>query len=76
VEQNLWQVFLRDDDEAVRLLQVGPHLAEKHIGRDADRTGEAFADLLAQRLLELHRQRAGNRHLPLIAHQTARHLVD
>jgi hypothetical protein len=29
-------------------LHVGRELAEKHIGRDADRAGEAFADLLAQ----------------------------
>ena len=75
-QQNLRQVVLRDDDQPVRLLQVGPDLAEKHVGRDADRAGEAFADLLAQRPLELERQGAGDRHLPLIAHQAAGHLVD
>jgi hypothetical protein len=53
-----------------------PTFTEKHIGRDADRAGEAFADLLAQRPLELERQGAGDRHLPLIARQAARHLVN
>jgi nucleotidyltransferase/DNA polymerase involved in DNA repair len=36
-EQNFGQVIFGDDDQPVRLLQVGPDLAEKHIGRDADR---------------------------------------
>jgi hypothetical protein len=49
VEQNAGQVVMRHDNEAVRLLQVGPDLAEKDVGRDADRAGKAFADLLAQR---------------------------
>ena len=75
-QQNLRQVVLGDDDEAVGLLQIGADLAEKDVRRDADRTGEAFADLLAQRPLELQRQGAGDRHLPLVAHQAAGHLVD
>ena len=47
-----------DDDEPVRLLQIGADLAEKHIGRDADRAGEALADLLAQGAFDLQRQLA------------------
>jgi hypothetical protein len=46
-EQDIGQVVLGDHDEPVRLLQVGSDLAEKHVRRDADRAGEAFADLLA-----------------------------
>jgi hypothetical protein len=46
-------------------LQVGADLAEKHVRREADRAGEAFADLLAQGAL-LSGQLARNRHLPLV----------
>jgi hypothetical protein len=46
-EQDSGQVLLGDDDEPVGLLQVGPDLAEKRIGRDADRAGEALPYLLA-----------------------------
>jgi hypothetical protein len=67
-EQNLGQVILGDDDESVRLLQVGAHLAEKNIGRDADRAGEALADLLAQGALDLQRELARDRDLALGAH--------
>ena len=42
------QVILCDDDEPVRLLNVGTDLAEKHVRCKADRAGEAVADLLAQ----------------------------
>jgi hypothetical protein len=42
-EQNVRQVVVGDDNEPVRFLQIGPDLAEKHVGRDADRAGEAFA---------------------------------
>jgi hypothetical protein len=75
-EQNPGQVAFGDDDQPVRLLQIGPDLAEKHVRRDADRTGEAFADLLAQGLLYLHGQFPRHRHLPFGAHQLAGHLVD
>jgi hypothetical protein len=75
-EQNLWQVLLGDDDEPVRLLQVGADLAEKNIGRDADRAGEAFADLLAKGALDLQCPLARNRDLALGSHQPAGHLVD
>jgi hypothetical protein len=44
---------LGDHHQPVRLLQVEVDLAEKHIRRDADRAGEAFADLLAQGPLHL-----------------------
>jgi hypothetical protein len=43
-EQNLGQVLLRDDDQPVRLLQIGADLAEKDVRRDADRAGEALAN--------------------------------
>jgi hypothetical protein len=46
-EQNLRQIGLGDDDQAVRLLHVGRHLAEKHVRRDADRTGKAVTNLIA-----------------------------
>jgi hypothetical protein len=46
MKQNIGQVIFGDDDQAVRFLQVGPDLAEEYIGRDADRAGEAFADLV------------------------------
>jgi hypothetical protein len=46
------------------------------LGADADRAGEALADLLAQGPLKLHRQSAGDRHLPVIAHEPAGDLVD
>jgi hypothetical protein len=70
------QISLGDDDEPVRLLHVGPDLAEEHIRRQADRTGEAFADLLAQGTLHLQGQFPGNWDLPLGAHQAAGHFVD
>lgn len=57
-------------------LQIGADLAEKDIGRDADRAGEAFADLLAQGPLDLHRQLTRDRDLALGAHQPAGLLVD
>jgi hypothetical protein len=47
-EQSIGQVVFGDDDQAVRFPQSGTDFAEKHIRRDADRTGEAFADLIAQ----------------------------
>ena len=75
-EQNSGQVVLGDDHQPVGLLQVGPDLAEKHVRRDADRAGEAFADLLAQGPFHLQRQFPGNRHLPFGAHQLAGHFVD
>jgi hypothetical protein len=52
-EQHLRQVGFGDENEAVRLLHIGRDLAEEHIGRDADRAGEAFADLRAQSAFEL-----------------------
>src|SRR5882672_9906786 len=42
-EQDARQILGCDDDQAVRLLNVGTDLAEKYVGRDADRAGEAFA---------------------------------
>jgi hypothetical protein len=65
-----------DDDQSVGLLQVGAHLAEKDIGREADRAGEAFADLIAQGLFDFERELARKRHLALGAHQAASHFVD
>jgi hypothetical protein len=47
-EQDVRQVVFGDDDKPDGFLQVGTDLAEKHIGRDADRAGEAFADPFAQ----------------------------
>lgn len=67
---------MRDDDQPVRLLQIGADLAQKDVGRDADRAGEALADLLAQRPLDLQRQLARNVDLALGSHQPAGHLVD
>ena len=55
-EQNLGQVVVRDDGKSVRLLEIGTDLAKKDVGRDADRAGEALADLLAQGALDLERQ--------------------
>jgi hypothetical protein len=67
---------MRDDDQAVRLLQVGADLAEKDVGRDADRAGQALADLLAQGAFDLQRQFARLIDLALGSHQPAGHLVD
>jgi hypothetical protein len=75
-EQNLRQVVLGDNHQPVGFLQVGTDLAEKHVGRNADRAGEAFADLLAQSAFDLERELARNRHLALGAHQAAGHLID
>jgi hypothetical protein len=75
-EQDVRQLVLGDDDKAVGLLHVGGDLAEKDIGCEADRAGEAFADLVAQRPLDLERKLARDRHLPLGAHQAASHFVD
>ena len=75
-EQNVGKIVMGDDDKPVRLLQIGADLAEKHVGRDADRAGEAFADLLAQGALDLQRQFARDRDLALGSHQSAGHLVD
>ena len=49
-KQNLGQIVMGDDHQPVGFLPVGTDLAEKHIGRDADRAGEALADLVAQRV--------------------------
>jgi hypothetical protein len=57
-------------------LQIGTDLAEKDVRRDADRAGEALADLVAQRAFVLERKLARDRHLALGAHQATRHLVD
>jgi hypothetical protein len=75
-EQNLRQIVMRDDDQPVRLLQIGADLAEKDAGRDADRARKAFADLLVQRALDLQRQFARGRDLALGSHQPAGHFVD
>ena len=75
-EQNPGQIVMRDDDQPVRLLQVGADLAEKDVRRDADRAGEALADLLAQGAFDLQRQFARDQHLALGSHQAAGHLVD
>ena len=75
-EQNARQILVRDDGKAVRFLNVGTDLAEKHIRREADRAGEAFADLLAQRAFDLRRQFARDRHLPFGSHQAAGHLIN
>jgi hypothetical protein len=75
-EENIRQVVFRDDGEAVGLLQVETDLAEKHVGRDADRAGEAFADLVAQRAFDFERELARDRHLPFSFHQAAGHFVD
>ena len=75
-EQNLRQVVFGDDDQPVRFLQVGTDLAEEDVRRDADRTGEAFADLVARGAFELERELARGRYLALGAHQPAGHLVD
>jgi hypothetical protein len=64
-EQNLGQAVMRDDDEPVGLLQIGPDLAEEDIGRNPDRAGEAFAGLLAESPFYLERQLARDRHLAL-----------
>jgi hypothetical protein len=61
---------------AVGLLQIGTDLAEKHIGRDADRAGKAFADLLTQDPLDLEREFARDRHLPFGAHEPAGHFIN
>jgi hypothetical protein len=75
-QQNVRQIVERDDDEPVRLLQIGPDLAEKDVWRQADRAGVAFADLLAQGPLDLERQRAGSRHLPFGSEKAAGHFID
>ena len=75
-EQNVGQIVMGDDDQPVRLLQIGADLAEKDVGRDADRAGEALADLLAQGALDLQRQFARLIDLALGSHQPAGHFVD
>jgi hypothetical protein len=75
-EQNAGKIVMRDDDQPVGLLEIGADLAEKHVGRDADRAGEAVADLLAQGALDLQRQFARDGDLPFGSHQPAGHLVD
>jgi hypothetical protein len=75
-EQNSGQVVLGDHHEPVGLLQVGPDLAEKHVRRDADRAGEAFADLLAQGAFHLHDQLPRNRHLPFGTHKRRKEGVE
>jgi hypothetical protein len=51
-------------------------LPRKTFRRDADRAGQALADLVAQRAFVLERELARDRHLALGAHQATRHLVD
>ena len=75
-EQNVGQIVMGDDDQPVRLLQIRADVAEKHIGRDADRAGEALADLLVQGALDLQCQFARDRDLALGSYQPAGHLVD
>jgi hypothetical protein len=57
-------------------LQVGADLAEKDVWRDADRTGEAFPDLIVKSPLDFERELARDRHLPFGAHQLAGHFID
>jgi hypothetical protein len=75
-QQNIGQIVLRDDDQPVRLLQVGTDLAEKDVRGDADRAGEALSHLVPQRAFNLERKLARDRDLALGAHQAARHFVD
>ena len=75
-EKDVGQVVFGDDDKPVGLLQVRTDLAEKDVGREADRAGEAFADLVVQRPLDLKRKLARGRHLPLGSHEAAGHFVD
>jgi hypothetical protein len=48
-EHHLRQIGIRDDHEAVRFLQVGAHLAEEDVRREADRAGEALRPSLESR---------------------------
>jgi hypothetical protein len=75
-EQNVGQIIAGDHDEAVGFLQIGTDFAEKDVGREADRAGEALADLLAQRAFDFQRELAGERYLSFSAHQEARHFID
>jgi hypothetical protein len=53
-----------------------PDLAEKHVRRDADRAGEAFAYLFAQGAFHLHGQLPRNRHLPFGTHKRRKEGVE
>jgi hypothetical protein len=44
-ERNVRQVVIGDDGPPVRLVQIGPDLAEKNIWREADRAGQAVRGL-------------------------------
>jgi hypothetical protein len=55
-EQDVGKVVPGDDDEAVRLLQIGTDLAEKDVRREADRAGKALADLIAHSAFDFLRE--------------------
>jgi hypothetical protein len=48
MQQNIPEIVLRDDDEAVRLLNIGCNLAEKDTGCKTDRAGQALPYSLAE----------------------------
>src|SRR5665213_3084209 len=75
-KQDVRQLVVRDDDQPIRLLQVGADLAEEHVRRETDGTGHALTDLLTKRALDLERQCTRRRNLPFGPHEAARHLVD
>jgi hypothetical protein len=52
-EQDIGQIVLRDDDQALRLLQVGADLTEKHVRREADGASQTLADLLSEGTFDL-----------------------
>jgi hypothetical protein len=62
--------------QPVGLLQIGGELGEQPVGRDADRTGQAFADIRADARLDPLRQRHRASRAILVVEQPAGHFID
>ena len=65
-----------EHDQPVGLLHVGRELGEQPVGRDADRTGQAFADVGADAGLDPVRERDRRVAVVLVVEQAAGDLVD
>jgi hypothetical protein len=74
--QNVGQIILGNDDQAVRLLHVATDLTEEQAGSKPDRAGHAVANQFADGPLDLVRQFPCRRDLTLTPHQAARHFVN
>ena len=66
----------RQDGQAIGFLHVGRHLGEQPVGRHADRSGQAFADIGAKARLDPRRQRRNTGDAVFVIEQPAGNFID